>query len=45
MAVPKKPGDKIIGGTLNLNGMLYMRATRVGAETGLAQVGAKKTRL
>lgn len=38
MAVPKAPGDKIIGGTLNLNGMLNMRATRVGAETGLAQI-------
>ena len=38
MAVPKKVGDKIIGGTLNLNGAIHMRATRVGSETGLAQV-------
>jgi Cu+-exporting ATPase len=38
MAVPKAPGDKIIGGTLNINGMLNMRATRVGGETGLAQI-------
>lgn len=38
MAVPKIPGDKIIGGTLNLNGMVNMRATRVGSETGLAQI-------
>jgi cation transport ATPase len=38
MAVPKKAGDKIIGGTLNLNGNIYMRATRVGSETGIAQV-------
>lgn len=38
MAVPKKPGDKVIGGTINLHGMVCMRATRVGAETGLAQV-------
>lgn len=38
MAVPKKPGDKVIAGTINLNGMLYLRATRVGSETGLAQI-------
>eukprot|EP00026_Physarum_polycephalum_P002085 Phypoly_transcript_02089.p1 GENE.Phypoly_transcript_02089~~Phypoly_transcript_02089.p1 ORF type:complete len:954 (+),score=145.65 Phypoly_transcript_02089:41-2902(+) len=38
MAVPKKVGDKIIGGTLNLNGNIFMRATRVGSETGLAQI-------
>jgi len=38
MAVPKKAGDKIIGGTLNLNGTVHMRATRVGSETGLAQI-------
>lgn len=38
MAVPKAPGDRIIGGTLNLNGMVNMRATRVGTETGLAQI-------
>lgn len=38
MAVPKKTGDKIIGGTINLNGTVNMRATRVGSETGLAQI-------
>lgn len=38
MAVPKIAGDKIIGGTLNLNGNLFIRATRVGSETGLAQI-------
>lgn len=38
MAVPKKAGDKIIGGTINLNGTIFMRATRVGSETGLAQI-------
>lgn len=44
MAVPKKPGDKIIGGTINLNGTVNMRAIRVGSETGLAQVTEKERR-
>lgn len=38
MPVEKKPGAAVIGGTLNKAGMLRIRATRVGAETALAQI-------
>jgi Cu+-exporting ATPase len=31
-------GDEVIGGTLNRQGMIKMRATRVGRETALAQI-------
>lgn len=31
-------GDQVIGGTLNKNGLLRIKATRVGQETGLAQI-------
>jgi cation transport ATPase len=30
--------DKVTGGTINATGMVLMRATRVGADTSLAQV-------
>ncbi len=36
--VTKEPGDVVIGATVNQNGRLLVRATRVGADTFLAQV-------
>ena len=38
MPVGKKPGDEVIGGTLNGSGSFTYEATRVGAETVLAQI-------
>ncbi|MBI5462359.1 MAG: heavy metal translocating P-type ATPase, partial [Gammaproteobacteria bacterium] len=38
MPVEKKPDATVIGGTLNKAGLLRIRATRVGAETALAQI-------
>ena len=38
MPVAKKPGDEVIGGTLNTTGSITFRATRVGKETALAQI-------
>jgi Cu+-exporting ATPase len=38
MPVDKKPGAGVIGGTLNKAGLLRIKATRVGAETALAQI-------
>lgn len=38
MPVEKRPGAAVIGGTLNRTGLLRIRATRVGAETALAQI-------
>ncbi len=38
MPVSKKPGDEVIGGTINLEGLLKVKATRVGKDTFLAQV-------
>ena len=35
--VDKAPGDPVVGATLNANGRLVVRATRVGADTQLAQ--------
>jgi len=36
--VEKRPGDRVIGATVNGTGTLVMRAERVGAETLLAQI-------
>ncbi len=34
----KGPGEEVIGGTLNTDGTLLVRTTRVGADTALAQI-------
>ncbi len=36
--VEAAPGDEVIGATINANGSLVVEATRVGAETTLAQI-------
>lgn len=38
LPVDKKPGDEIVGGTINKQGLLKFEATRVGAQTALAQI-------
>ncbi|HHX44391.1 MAG TPA: heavy metal translocating P-type ATPase [Chloroflexi bacterium] len=38
MPVPKAEGAEVIGATVNQTGLLHVRATRVGADTFLAQV-------
>ena len=38
MPVEKSPGDSLYGATLNQQGVLYYRATKVGEETVLAQI-------
>jgi Cu+-exporting ATPase len=38
LPVEKKPGDSVIGATVNETGSFVMRAQRVGAETLLAQI-------
>ncbi len=38
MPVEKKPGDEVVGATINKEGALRFRATRVGAATALAQI-------
>jgi Cu+-exporting ATPase len=38
LAVPKKPGDRVTGATINGKGMLVIRAERVGSDTLLAQI-------
>ena len=40
MPVSKRPGDPLIGGTVNTTGSLVMRAERVGADTMLARIVA-----
>lgn len=36
--VTKRPGDKVIGATLNISGSLVMRSEKVGAQTMLSQI-------
>ncbi len=38
MPVTKKPGDKLIGATINKQGTLRARATAIGSDTALAQI-------
>src|SRR2546426_11514585 len=38
LPVEKKPGDRVIGGTVNATGNFVMLAERVGSETLLAQI-------
>ena len=38
LPVSKKPGDQVIGATINKSGLLRYRATKVGADTALAQI-------
>ncbi len=39
MPVDTGPGDEVVGATVNLDGRLTVRATRIGADTALAQIG------
>ncbi|XP_024926699.2 copper-transporting ATPase HMA4 [Ziziphus jujuba] len=36
--IEKRTGDKVIGGTMNENGCLHVKATHVGSETALSQI-------
>jgi Cu+-exporting ATPase len=38
LPVDKTPGQEVIGGTINREGLLKFEATRVGAQTALAQI-------
>ncbi len=38
LPVEKRPGDKVIGATLNKQGLIRFEATKVGRETALAQI-------
>jgi Cu+-exporting ATPase len=38
LPVDKRPGDDVVGGTINKHGALRYQATRVGRETALAQI-------
>jgi Cu+-exporting ATPase len=38
LPVDKRPGDKVVGATLNQNGLIRFEATQVGRDTALAQI-------
>ncbi len=38
LPVDKKPGDQVVGATINKHGALKFRATKVGKDTALAQI-------
>ncbi len=38
MPVDKRPGSSVIGGTLNRSGVFRFKASRIGADTALAQI-------
>ncbi|HXH21666.1 MAG TPA: heavy metal translocating P-type ATPase [Dehalococcoidia bacterium] len=38
LPVDKAPGDQVVGGSINISGSVRFRATKVGAETALAQI-------
>lgn len=38
LPVSKTPGDQVIGATINKSGLLRYRATKIGADTALAQI-------
>jgi len=38
LPVPKNVGDEVTGGTLNKEGMIHVRTTRVGSDTALARI-------
>jgi Cu+-exporting ATPase len=39
LPVERQPGDEVVGATTNAGGRLVIRASRVGADTALAQIG------
>ena len=38
LPVVKQPGDKVIGGTINKQGLIVFKATKIGKETVLSQI-------
>ena len=38
MPVEKKPGDKVFAASINKNGLIRFKATKIGADTALAQI-------